>query len=235
MRQGGTERGAAEITFFDSPQLPFGARKTGQGRHNDPIEGGAAEATTARTAETAWKASRRKEPSTSSGDRPPAADQAAEEAPSDDDHAAAFGCLVHALLALPGELDGDALQQAAQTQRLAYGLSEAEAAEAASLAERAQTLPAVAATRSADPVHRELPFTCRLDGHLVSGRIDLAYRTDGAWTLIDFKTARLADPDQAAARYREQMGRYRRALSALTGEPVSAALCLVRTGDLVPV
>jgi len=31
------------------------------------------------------------------------------------------------------------------------------------------------------------------------------------------------------------MDRYRAALSALTGEPVSAALCLVRTGDLVEV
>jgi hypothetical protein len=31
------------------------------------------------------------------------------------------------------------------------------------------------------------------------------------------------------------MDRYRTALSALTGEPVAAALCLVRTGDLVPV
>jgi ATP-dependent exoDNAse (exonuclease V) beta subunit len=74
-----------------------------------------------------------------------------------------------------------------------------------------------------------------MDGQLVSGRIDLAYRSDGAWTVIDFKTARLADSAQTAARYREQMDRYRTALSALTGEPVAAALCLARTGQLVPV
>jgi ATP-dependent exoDNAse (exonuclease V) beta subunit len=68
----------------------------------------------------------------------------------------------------------------------------------------------------------------------VSGRIDLAYRSDGAWTVIDFKTARLADSAQAARQYREQMGRYREALASLTGQPVAAALCLVRTGQLVP-
>jgi hypothetical protein len=31
------------------------------------------------------------------------------------------------------------------------------------------------------------------------------------------------------------MARYKKALSALTGEPVAAALCLVRTGELVSV
>jgi ATP-dependent exoDNAse (exonuclease V) beta subunit len=74
-----------------------------------------------------------------------------------------------------------------------------------------------------------------MDGKVVTGRIDLAYRTDGAWTVVDFKTARLTDPAQAESRYREQMGRYRTALAALTGEPVTAALCLVRTGELISV
>ena len=151
------------------------------------------------------------------------------------EHAAAFGHLVHALLALPEPLAGDALQQAARAQRLHFGLSETEATEAADLAERTAALPEIAAARTADAVHRELPFTCRLDGRVVTGRIDLAYRTNGAWTVIDFKTARLADTAQAASRYREQMDRYRAALAALTGEKVSAALCLVRTGELVAV
>jgi ATP-dependent exoDNAse (exonuclease V) beta subunit len=151
------------------------------------------------------------------------------------EHAAAFGRLVHALLALPEPLEGEALEQAAQTHRLELGLSPTEAAEAAELAGRAQTLPAVAAAREADATHRELPFTCRMNGKVVTGRIDLAYRQGGAWTVIDFKTARLTDSAQAEARYREQMTLYRTALSALTGEPVAAALCLVRTGDLVPV
>jgi ATP-dependent exoDNAse (exonuclease V) beta subunit len=93
----------------------------------------------------------------------------------------------------------------------------------------------VAAARTAEAVHCELPFTCRRNGKVVTGRIDLAYRTNGAWTVIDFKTARLTDPAQAVPRYREQMDGYRAALAALTGESASAALCLVRTGELVPV
>jgi ATP-dependent exoDNAse (exonuclease V) beta subunit len=95
-------------------------------------------------------------------------------------------------------------------------------------------LPAVAAASEADLVYRETPFTCRLDGALVSGRFDLAYRTNGCWTLIDFKTARLSGPAEARARYTPQLGRYKRALATLTGQPVATALCLVRDGQLVP-
>jgi hypothetical protein len=252
MREGGTKRGRAELTFFDSPRLNFGTAATERmdaaSAVGDREEGAAA----ARSAEKAWKDAQRARRAAGRGgrgiralsaDAQGAGDEAddaragGEEAAASqvEDHAAAFGRLVHALLALPGPLMGDALHQAGRAQRLAYGLSGTEAAEAADLAERAQALPAVAAARSAEVVYRELPFTCWINGQLTSGRIDLAYRCDGAWTLIDFKTARLADSAEAATSYREQIERYRTALSTLTGESVAAALCLVRTGELVSV
>ena len=53
--------------------------------------------------------------------------------------------------------------------------------------------------------------------------------------MIDFKTARLGSAAEARARYGDQLRRYRTALAALTGQPVKASLCLVRTGELVPV
>ena len=53
--------------------------------------------------------------------------------------------------------------------------------------------------------------------------------------MIDFKTARLANAAEARTRYGQQLHRYRTALGALTGEPVSASLCLVRTGELVAI
>jgi hypothetical protein len=90
-----------------------------------------------------------------------------------------------------------------------------------------------AAARDADLVYREQPFTCRLDGALATGRFDLAYRRAGRWTLVDFKTARLASAAEARARYGPQLDRYRRALAQLTGDPVDSALCLVRDGQLV--
>ena len=80
-----------------------------------------------------------------------------------------------------------------------------------------------------------MPFVYRTGGQVLDGRIDLAYRAAGSWTVIDFKTARLGSAAEARARYGEQLRRYRTALGALTGEPVSASLCLVRTGELVPV
>jgi ATP-dependent helicase/nuclease subunit A len=243
MREGGTKRGTAEVTFFDSPKLRF--EPAGEDRPDTwaPVDGGEEELEAARAAEEAWAAARRAARATGRGVPANMAGRTGEdlvesaESPpeADDDHAAAFGRLVHALLALPGPLSGEALHQAAQAQRVAFGLGPSEATEAAQLAEQTQALPAVAAARTADAVHRELPFTHRVNGQAISGRIDLAYRANGAWTVIDFKTARLSDPAHAATRYREQMARYRQALAALTGEPVAAALCLVRTGDLVEV
>jgi ATP-dependent exoDNAse (exonuclease V) beta subunit len=80
-----------------------------------------------------------------------------------------------------------------------------------------------------------VPFVYRAGGQVLDGRIDLAYRVGGSWTVIDFKTARLGSAAEARARYGDQLRRYRTALGALTGEPVKASLCLVRTGELVPV
>jgi ATP-dependent exoDNAse (exonuclease V) beta subunit len=54
--------------------------------------------------------------------------------------------------------------------------------------------------------------------------IDLAYRADGAWTALDFKTD---DGGTAAARYRVQLQWYAYALGKLTGEPVRAVLVAV--------
>ena len=252
MREGGTRRGQAELSFFDSPRMRFDVAASAPTPATSAIDGGEDEAAAARQKEEAWKAARRAarvagrsggavhapaeggtgrdrgEPTGDEGETEPAPGLA-------DDAAAAFGRLVHALIALPEPLEAEALHAAAQVLRVDHGLSLADADEAAELAARVHDLPAVAASRAADTVYREVPFTWRANGQLVTGRIDLAYRTGGRWTLIDFKTARLSDPAQATERYRDQMGRYRNALASLTGEPVAAALCLVRTGELVSV
>ncbi|HEX9189494.1 MAG TPA: PD-(D/E)XK nuclease family protein, partial [Vicinamibacteria bacterium] len=149
------------------------------------------------------------------------------------EEAARFGSLVHRLLALPDPIDDGALEEAAAALRAEHGLGSEDAREAAALAKATRSLPAVAAAREADLVYREQPFTCVLDGERVAGRFDLAYRKDGRWTLVDFKTARLSGPAEARARYGPQLDRYRRALAALTSEPVDSALCLVRDGQLV--
>jgi ATP-dependent helicase/nuclease subunit A len=58
---------------------------------------------------------------------------------------------------------------------------------------------------------------------LMRGAIDLLYRCDGAWTLVDFKSDRVASGEVEAAvrdRYREQILAYVDAWERLQEEPV---------------
>jgi len=63
-----------------------------------------------------------------------------------------------------------------------------------------------------------------------SGRIDLLYRVNGAWRLIDFKTDEIRDDDalaNALEEHRPQIGRYAAAVQQLLGEKPQAALCFL--------
>ena len=85
-------------------------------------------------------------------------------------------------------------------------------------------------------VYRELPFAVPMGkGTLATGRIDLAYRKSGAWTVIDFKTAHLHDRAATLEAHGAQLRVYRQALARITGAPVRAALCLLRSGQLLDV
>ena len=228
-------RGIARFTIFDSDSLRFDVVRPDAPSQLAPIEGGEEEVQAALAAEAAWKATR------SSRQRVPVAVEDDDESPTHvsmreiplDEAAAAFGRLVHALLALPDSPGEEVLRAVAMATANELGLPREEAAEAVSLTQRVRDLPEVVAALSAETVYREQPFTCRMDGQLVTGRIDLAYRTAGRWTLLDFKTAHLASPAEARERYGPQLGRYRKALALLTGEPVVAALCLVRDGRVI--
>ena len=166
--------------------------------------------------------------------------------PPFDPRAESFGRLVHALLALPPfavPSSGPSgspplppspnLAQSARTLAPQFGLSESAAASAAALVTQAMALPEIAAAATADFVHRELPFAVPIGGVLTTGRIDLAYRKDGAWTVVDFKTSAFTDRAHALEAYGSQLSTYRDALATITGEPVRAALCLLASGELV--
>jgi ATP-dependent helicase/nuclease subunit A len=63
-----------------------------------------------------------------------------------------------------------------------------------------------------------------------SGRIDLLYRVNGAWRLIDFKTDEIRDDDDLANaldEHRLQVGRYAEAVQQLLGETPQTALCFL--------
>jgi ATP-dependent exoDNAse (exonuclease V) beta subunit len=238
--EGGTKNGQAKVTFVDSPALTFAGPASDRVSPMAPLDGGEAEARQAKEAERLWQAKRKalsfRGASVESGDE----ESATPPVPGADTEAAlrgdtAFGTLVHALLALPEFPEGDALARTAAALAAQRGLDAKDAADAADLAQRVRDLPGLAAIGAADVVYREVPFVYRAGGQVLDGRIDLAYRVGGSWTVIDFKTARLASEDEARSRYGDQLRRYRTALAALTGQPVKASLCLVRTGELVTV
>ncbi|MBE9479771.1 MAG: hypothetical protein IMY80_07380, partial [Chloroflexi bacterium] len=63
-----------------------------------------------------------------------------------------------------------------------------------------------------------------------SGRIDLLYRVNDAWHLLDFKTDEIRDDEtlvKALDEHRPQVGRYAEAVQQLLEETPQAALCFL--------
>ncbi len=123
-----------------------------------------------------------------------------------------FGRVVHDILqhaASPGEAAA-----LAEIWGRRHGASEAERVAAAEAARQALEFAARAMPAGAER-HRELPVMVRLaDGTLVDGRIDLAWRDAGSWTVVDYKT------DRREKRNVAQVQLYALALERATGFPV---------------
>ncbi len=132
-----------------------------------------------------------------------------------------FGILVHAILR-----DLDLRGTPAQITALAkvHGrlidapLEEAEAAVAAVAATWAH--PLLERARAAARGYRELPIDLRLeDGRVLEGVIDLAFREEDRWVVVDFKT-----DSRAWERYEKQLQWYVYALTRLTGSQATGYL-----------
>jgi ATP-dependent exoDNAse (exonuclease V) beta subunit len=136
-----------------------------------------------------------------------------------------FGSLVHAVLAevpltaAPAEI---ARRTAAQA-RLVNGTPE-EVAAAARAVEAALRHPLLQrAARSAE-CRREEALVHRLpDGTLLEGVVDLAFRDDAGWTVVDFKTD---DRPAGHPSYAAQLRLYAAAIEAATGAKVTNAVLL---------
>ena len=114
---------------------------------------------------------------------------------------------------------GDLLQEFGRPRSLAGELSELIAALRRSDLWRR-------AARS-ERVFRETPFTVGIDTpagpSLRRGVIDLVFREDGGWVVVDYKSDRIPEgigPEEAAARHAAQLAAYADAWTKLTGEPV---------------
>jgi ATP-dependent helicase/nuclease subunit A len=142
-------------------------------------------------------------------------------------HGTRFGALVHAVLGtVPFDARSEAVRAVAALHGRVLGAPDDEVAAAAELAGRALAHPllvrAAAAARQG-LCRRETPVAMEIDGVLVEGVVDVAFRDgDGPWMVVDFKTDL-----QIGARhddYARQVALYARAIAEATGAPVEAVL-----------
>ena len=148
--------------------------------------------------------------------------------PGDRPGGAAFGTLMHAVLARsPFDATGEILEGIARVESRLLGLTDGDAAAAALAVGRAFGHELLARARVAAArggCRRETPVTLMLaDGTLVEGVVDLAFEEGGAWTVVDYKT----DREIAAAgeeHYRRQVALYAAAIARATGASARGVL-----------
>jgi ATP-dependent exoDNAse (exonuclease V) beta subunit len=130
---------------------------------------------------------------------------------------ARFGALVHAVLRdVP--FDAGAGEALSRAQALARALDapEPEIVAAAETVSRALGHPLLRQAARADRVLREVPFVIPTDdGQIVEGVVDLAFRSEEAWTVVDFKTHEVGGEERE--RYERQVHWYLWALQTLRG------------------
>lgn len=145
------------------------------------------------------------------------------------------GTLVHEALAVwrfPGEgFDGWVTARAHQ-----YGLIDGAqigrlAGEVAALLNRWRAHPLCAEIETAERRLHELPYSLKHNGQVEQGTIDLLYRRNGQWVVVDFKTDRVSQVNigevLAKTDYVAQVQRYGAAVQELLGELPSLALCFL--------
>jgi ATP-dependent helicase/nuclease subunit A len=98
-----------------------------------------------------------------------------------------------------------------------------EVAAAVECVARALAHPVMKRAAAAERCHREAPFVLRYDGdRVVEGTIDLLFREEGGWVVVDFKTD--ADAEGLAERYHRQLAWYLFAVEKMMGAPARGIL-----------
>lgn len=138
-----------------------------------------------------------------------------------------FGSLVHTIFSRV-DFDGDVdnLRTVVDRQVRQYGATSLEREAAYDVVQRALSHPLMRKAAEASEVRRETPVMYVHDsGELVEGIVDLAFRTDAGWTVVDFKT----DEDVDAQRkvYLGQIRLYVEGVTRATGEETRGILFAV--------
>ncbi len=113
-------------------------------------------------------------------------------------------------------------EQLQQMQRIIResGLSADDKQRATRMLEQALGSDLLARVRKSAQVLRELPFSMMTEEGLLEGKIDLLFREDDNWVLVDYKTDSRIDAD----RYRAQLEAYKQAVKHIAGVDVHETL-----------
>ena len=146
-----------------------------------------------------------------------------------------IGTMVHQAIAqwqFPGDAGLDKLLKTAAMQGgLADDVQQERAVERATkLLARFQASSLYAAINSASERYHELPYSSMVNGSAQTGYIDLLYRDESGWHVLDFKTDAITskrDRDESVAEHRTQVERYAAVVKGFVGAGIDAAVCFL--------
>jgi ATP-dependent helicase/nuclease subunit A len=161
---------------------------------------------------------------------------------SEGEHGVEWGTVIHLLLEAAAREPGADLEKLAAAALPESGLDAGLAPAAAELVRGVLDSPIWQRSLQAERRLSEVPFYYLLDEDndgppvpvLLRGSIDLAFREDSGWVLVDYKTDIVNAGNEAALvhRYAPQLRLYARAWEACTGEPIKEMLLyFVRGGS----
>lgn len=137
-----------------------------------------------------------------------------------------FGALVHATLStLSLRADEEAVRSEVESHARQVGATPAEVAAAQTVVGAAMAHPLVARATESNDLRRESPVQFVDDDAIVEGYVDLAFREEGRWVVVDFKTD--ADIVEREAAYRAQVGLYVKGIGQATGTEVEGYLLVL--------
>ena len=144
--------------------------------------------------------------------------------PEDRPGGARFGTLVHTVLR---DVDFAAGEESVGALARMHGrmldATDDEVTAATAGVVQALAHPLMRRAAAAERCHREAPFILdRGGGSMIEGTVDLTFREDGVWTVVDFKTD--ADLDPELEKYQRQVGWYVYAIRVMTGEEARGVL-----------
>jgi ATP-dependent helicase/nuclease subunit A len=163
--------------------------------------------------------------------------------PAAGEHGVEWGEVIHLLLQAGMSAPGADLEVLAATALAEVGMPVTLAKQAAGLART--VMDSEIWCRASESVARsvEVPFQILRDEGsatptILRGAIDLVFKEDDGWVLVDYKTDRLEgrSPEEVAGRYAAQVRLYAEAWERCSGEPVKEVIIyFTATGALVEI